>query len=57
MFSFDDRTRLIGLAALSAAAESELMSSHRDFTQQAAVIAPALFSNIWLGSVEELKLE
>lgn len=52
------RTRLIGLAALSAAVQTDLLfASRSDFSQQAKVVIPALMQNLWLGDLDESKLE
>jgi hypothetical protein len=51
-------TRLIGLAALSAAVQSDVLyTSQSDFGQQAEILIPALMQNLWLGDLDELKLE
>jgi hypothetical protein len=52
------RTRLIGLAALSAAVQSDVFhTSQSDFRQQAEIIVPALMQNLWIGNLDELKLQ
>jgi hypothetical protein len=52
------RTRLIGLAALSAAVQSDVFhTSLSDFRQQAEIVLPALMQNLWLGDMEDLKLQ
>jgi hypothetical protein len=52
------RTRLIGLAALSAAVQSDVFhTSLSDFRQQAEIVLPALMQNLWLGDMDDLKLQ
>ena len=52
------RTRLIGLAALSAAVQSDVFhTSQSDFRQQAEIIVPALMQNLWIGDMDDLKLQ
>ena len=52
------RCRLIGLAALSSASSSDaLFSSNSEFQRQIAIVIPALLSNIFEGSMEQLNLE
>jgi hypothetical protein len=62
MYSADDmldgRTRLIGLAALIAAVQSDLLNaSQSDFGRQTSIFIPALLINLWLGDLEDLKME
>lgn len=57
-FRLRGRTRLIGLAALVAAAQSDLLNaSHGDFGRQIKIFLPALMANLWLGDLEDLKME
>jgi hypothetical protein len=52
------RTRLIGLAALSAAVQSDVFhTSQSEFRQQAEIIVPALMQNLWIGDMDDLKLQ
>ena len=52
------RTRLIGLAALSAAVQSDVFhTSLSDFRQQAEIVLPALMQNLWLGDMDDLRLQ
>lgn len=57
--SFDpNSTRLIGLAALIAAVQSDLLNaSYSDFGKQTKIFIPALLTNLWLANLEDLKLE
>jgi hypothetical protein len=49
---------LIGLAALSAAVQSDVFhTSLSDFRQQAEIVLPALMQNLWLGDMDDLKLQ
>ena len=52
------RTRLIGLGGLNGAAMSDAMlGSNAQFPKQCAIVLPALLSNLFQGSIEDLKLE
>lgn len=52
------RTRLIGLAALIAAVQSDLLNaSYSDFGKQTRIFIPALITNLWLANLDDLKLE
>ncbi|KAJ9108922.1 hypothetical protein QFC21_000243 [Naganishia friedmannii] len=57
-FEFRNRTRLIGLAALVAAVQSDLLNaSYSDFGKQTRIFIPALITNLWLANLDDLKLE
>ncbi|ORY35419.1 hypothetical protein BCR39DRAFT_509555 [Naematelia encephala] len=53
-----NRTRLIGLAALSGASSSDAMfASNAEFQRQVGIIVPALLGNVFEGPMATLKLE
>ncbi len=54
----DARTRLVALAALSSAVQSETtFSAGAEFEQIIQILVPALLENIWLGKIDEIHLE